>query len=208
MQDNFDQINEYNDKINELGLSSNNLKLMDEELSKSTETLVKDIIDQKDPESIKDLTHLFNMAQTKKAVLRNLTYNQLLDKIEGQMERRLNERVDCFSNRDLLDYMDKIAGTLEKLQKQIDKVDTVPAIQINQQNNVVVNDIDNLSRESRQNIMDAVSSILGKLNLQNNEELNEDPVLNNDDNELEEDTPDDDDGEESFNNIKFNEEEN
>lgn len=208
MQDNFDQINEYNDNINELGLSSNNLKLMDEELSKSTETLVKDIIDQKDPESIKDLTHLFNMAQTKKAVLRNLTYNQLLDKIEDQMERRLNERVDCFSNRDLLDYMDKIAGTLEKVQKQIDKVDTVPAIQINQQNNVVVNDIDNLSRESRQNIMDAVSSILGKLNLQNNEELNEDPVLNNDDNELEEDTPDDDDGGESFNNIKFNEEEN
>lgn len=208
MQDNFDQINEYNDNINELGLSSNNLKLMDEELSKSTETLVKDIIDQKDPESIKDLTHLFNMAQTKKAVLRNLTYNQLLDKIEDQMERRLNERVDCFSNRDLLDYMDKIAGTLEKVQKQIDKVDTVPAIQINQQNNVVVNDIDNLSRESRQNIMDAVSSILGKLSLQNNEELNEDPVLNNDDNELEEDTPDDDDGGESFNNIKFNEEEN
>lgn len=119
------------------------------------------------------------------------------------MERRLNERVDCFSNKDLLDYMDKISGTLEKVQKQIDKVDTTPAIQINQQNNVVVSDIDNLSRESRQNIMDAVSSILGKLNLQNDEELNEEPVLDNDD-ELEEDFPDE---EESFDNIKFNEEE-
>lgn len=201
MQDNFDQTNEY--KMTELNVSPSNLKLMDEELNKDTETLVKDIINQKDPESVKDLTHLFNITQTKKAVLRNLTYNQLLDKIGDQMERRLNERVDCFSNKDLLDYMDKISGTLEKVQKQIDKVDTTPAIQINQQNNVVVSDIDNLSRESRQNIMDAVSSILGKLNLQNDEELNEEPVLDNDD-ELEEDFPDE---EESFDNIKFNEEE-
>lgn len=42
MQDNFDQTNEY--KMTELNVSPSNLKLMDEELNKDTETLVKDII--------------------------------------------------------------------------------------------------------------------------------------------------------------------
>ena len=113
-----------------------------------------------------------------------MSYNSLLDKVNAQIEERLNKRADQFSNKDLLDYMDKMSSAIEKAQKQIKDVDTVPAIQINQQNiNIGNNDNNaiNLSRESRQNVMDVVTTILKKMESQNNLEIiEEEPVLDSD----------------------------
>lgn len=97
------------------------------------------------------------------------------------MKERLTKRADQFSNKDLLDYMDKMTGALEKAQKQVQDVDPTPAIQINQQN-INLGEA-GLSRESRQNVMDAVASILKRLNeepLEEPEIIEEEPVLNND----------------------------
>lgn len=97
------------------------------------------------------------------------------------MEERLTKRADQFSNKDLLDYMDKMTGALEKAQKQVQDVDPTPAIQINQQN-INLGEA-GLSRESRQNVMDAVASILKRLNEESLEEpeiIEEEPVLDND----------------------------
>lgn len=97
------------------------------------------------------------------------------------MEERLTKRADQFSNKDLLDYMDKMTGALEKAQKQVQDVDPTPAIQINQQN-INLGD-SGLSRESRQNVMDAVASILKRLNeepLEESETTEEEPVSDND----------------------------
>ena len=53
---------------------------------------------------------------------------------------------------------------MEKAQKQINDIDSVPTIQINQQNNIVnVGDTESLDRDSRKRVMDAVSSILDKI---------------------------------------------
>lgn len=96
------------------------------------------------------------------------------------MEERLTKRADQFSNKDLLDYMDKMTGALEKAQKQVQDVDPTPAIQINQQN-INLGDSE-LSRESRQNVMDAVASILKRLNEESLEEpeiIEEEPVSDN-----------------------------
>lgn len=97
------------------------------------------------------------------------------------MEERLTKRADQFSNKDLLDYMDKMTGALEKAQKQVQDVDPTPAIQINQQN-INLGEA-GLSRESRQNVMDAVASILKRLNEESLEEpeiIEEESVLDND----------------------------
>lgn len=159
---------------NELTTSSANLE-------KDTQALVNDILNEKDPKKIKDLTYLFNIAQTKKSVLRAVNLNNLLDKVNDQMEERLTKRADQFSNKDLLDYMDKMTGALEKAQKQVQDVDPTPAIQINQQN-INLGEA-GLSRESRQNVMDAVASILKRLNEESLEEpeiIEEEPVSDND----------------------------
>lgn len=97
------------------------------------------------------------------------------------MEERLTKRADQFSNKDLLDYMDKMTGALEKAQKQVQDVDPTLAIQINQQN-INLGEA-GLSRESRQNVMDAVASILKRLNEESLEEpeiIEEESVLDND----------------------------
>lgn len=159
---------------NELTTSSANLE-------KDTQALVNDILNEKDPKKVKDLTYLFNIAQTKKSVLRAVNLNNLLDKVNDQMEERLTKRADQFSNKDLLDYMDKMTGALEKAQKQVQDVDPTPAIQINQQN-INLGET-GLSRESRQNVMDAVASILKRLNEESLEEpeiIEEEPVSDND----------------------------
>lgn len=159
---------------NELTTSSANLE-------KDTQALVNDILNEKDPKKVKDLTYLFNIAQTKKSVLRAINLNNLLDKVNDQMEERLTKRADQFSNKDLLDYMDKMTGALEKAQKQVQDVDPTPAIQINQQN-INLGET-GLSRESRQNVMDAVASILKRLNeepLEESETTEEEPVSDND----------------------------
>ena len=64
---------------NELTTSSANLE-------KDTQALVNDILNEKDPKKVKDLTYLFNIAQTKKSVLRAVNLNILLDKVHDQME--------------------------------------------------------------------------------------------------------------------------
>ena len=143
--------------------------------------MVETILNETDPKKINDLTYLFNIAQTKKSVLRTLSYNNLLDRVEDQMEERLNKRADQFSNKDLLDYMDKISNAMDKVQKQIKEVDTTPVIQINQQN-IIMDNASELSRESRQNIMDAVNAILKTIDTssQTVEENKETPVLDDD----------------------------
>lgn len=161
--------------------TENELTTSSASLEKDTQALVNDILNEKDPKKVKDLTYLFNIAQTKKSVLRAVNLNNLLDKVNDQMEERLTKRADQFSNKDLLDYMDKMTGALEKAQKQVQDVDPTPAIQINQQN-INLGD-SGLSRESRQNVMDAVASILKRLNeesLEGPEIIEEEPVSDND----------------------------
>lgn len=165
--------------------------------------LVKSIIEEDNPQNVKDLISLFNLNHTKKQVLRMMTHEQLLDHIMSQMEQRVTLRGDQFSNRDLLDYMNAMSGAMEKAQKQISDVNAVPAIQINQQNNINIseNNIDSLSKESRKNIMGAVQEILSQINLGDLGISENISVLDN--NELTEPTFIEED---SFEEIKLNDE--
>lgn len=160
MEDNF----EINDIINLIPLNENNAKL------------AQDIIDENDIDKVKDLTHLFNLNQAKKNVLRVLKLNSLLDKVSDQMIERFTKQPGAFSNSDLLNYMQVTQSAIDRANKALNLVDETPAIQINQQvNNINVGET--LDRESRERIKDAVSAILKKTSQLNIELDKEDDVV-------------------------------
>ena len=149
--------------MNELTIiddTMNSLQDVNNTLSEQTEDIAKQIVNETSLQGVQDLTHLFNVAQVKKQVLRNLTYNQLLDKITNQMDERLEKRADQFSNKDLLDYAKVVQDGIDKAQKQIQSIDTTPAIQVNTQNNIVIQAGDDLDRESRQRVMTAAKAAM------------------------------------------------
>lgn len=166
-------------------IEQKSIQTMTQDLAQQTEQIVSDILDQDDPDKMKQLIGYFNMAQSKKDVLRTLSYNQLLDAVTEQMSERVTKRADQFSNKDLLDYMNTMNSSLERARKQINSVDETPMITLNQQNNTVILDTDSLDRDSKKRVADAVKSILKKLEAQKNldesmEITEESPVLNND----------------------------
>lgn len=128
-------------------------------LDSKTNELAENILNETDIDKVKDLTHLFNLNQAKKNVLRILKLNSLLDKVSDQMIERFEKRPGEFSNADLLNYMQVTQNAIDRANKALNLVDETPAIQINQ---VVINDNDTLDRESRTKIRDAVNAILQK----------------------------------------------
>lgn len=80
------------------------------------------------------------------------------------MEERVTKRADQFSNKDLLDYMNAMGAAMDKAQKQITDIDSVPVIQVNQQNNIVnISEAESLDKESRNRVLDVVSGILSRI---------------------------------------------
>ena len=124
------------------------------ELSTATldaETLdtAQQIIDEQDMDKLKDLTHLFNMHQAKKNVVRMTKLNELQDKVTDQMIKRFEERPDEFSNADLLDYAQVIQNNIEKTTKAIGMVDEAPLISITQNTMNIIRDPTMYSQTAR-----------------------------------------------------------
>ena len=186
------------------------LQVASDKLDRGTEKIATKIIRSKDLDEVKDLTALFNLQQTKKSVLRTMTYNQLVDSIIEQMQERVSKRADQFSNKELLDYLKIMNEGIEKAQQQINSVSSAePLIQFNQQNNtVVVNQADQLDAASRQRVSRALSSILAKMKNPPMLEVVEENVSESDEIIESESVYDNVEVQETPLKIKFNEEEN
>lgn len=143
-------------------------------LDSSTNKLAQDIINEENLDQVKNLTHLFNLNQAKKNVLRILKLNQLLDKVSDQMIERFEKRPGEFSNADLLNYMQVAQSAIDRANKSLNQVDETPAIQINQQN--IIMDKEILGKDSRDRVTDAVNAILNKINKMKDKEQQEDVV--------------------------------
>ena len=126
----------------------------------STKEVVDDIVNTNDPEEFKDLVSLFNLNQSKKNALRIVKLNELLDKIENTAIDRFNKKPDQMSNQELLDYLKAIENSIDRSQKYVNEVETKPMIQLNQQNNININAGDNLSRESKEKVLEVIKSLL------------------------------------------------
>ena len=135
-----------------------------ENLDRTSEDLITRIVTENDSEKLKDLVNLFNINQSKKNIVRADIFSKLLDKISIQMTERFEKKPGEFSNKDLLDYLTAVRSAIDKSDIIPEDI-TIPVIQNNTQVNVNVDN--NLSRESKERIADAVGSILAKLKANN-----------------------------------------
>jgi hypothetical protein len=128
--------------------------------------LLNQIIAETDVTKAKDLTHLFNLNQNKKTMIRINKLNELLDVIAGQTMVRFASRPDEISNQELLQGLKVVQDIIERGQKQIVGNGETPLIQINQQNNEVNlgGAEGTLSKESRDKVKNAVMAILAGIN--------------------------------------------
>lgn len=137
-------------------------------LDDSTADIARQIIEEQDLDTIKDLTKLFNLNQSKKNVLRIMKLNGLLDKVSDQMIDRFSKRPGEFSNADLLNYMQVVQASIDRANKGLSLVEETVSININQ-NNLNVNVIDRFDRDSKSKIRDAIQAILSQVNNQEEE---------------------------------------
>lgn len=121
--------------------------------------LIKSIESSTDPNELKDLINLFNVAQTKKNMIRITKLNDVLEDIDAQISQRFKQRAGEFNNQDLLKYMESIQASIEKSQKNSSSVSDIPLIQLNA-NTINVTPGSELSKESRDNILDFIKSVL------------------------------------------------
>ena len=115
------------------------------------------LINSTDSSSINDIIDIFNLNMKKKDVVRANALSELQDKISEQIQQRIDNRADEFSNKDLLDYFKTVQDFISKSVNNTDAV-KVPTIQINQQNNVALPDA--LDKDSRDRVLEAVQSII------------------------------------------------
>lgn len=123
----------------------------------SKEELEQLLIDSTDSSAINDIIDIFNLNMKKKDVVRANALSELQDKISKQIEQRIDNKADEFSNKDLLDYFKTVQEFINKSATNTDTV-KVPTIQINQQNNVALPNA--LNKDSRDKVLDAVQAIL------------------------------------------------
>ena len=117
------------------------------------------ILNEEDPNELQELIDLFNLNMKKRDIVRSAKLSEVQDKIVDQMSKRIEQRPDEFSNTDLLNYHKVVQDTITKSDTTLDSV-KVPNIQLNQQININNAETDTFDRESRQRILDTVSSIL------------------------------------------------
>lgn len=133
-----------------------------EALTKADAELVDNIIKADNMDELKNLSKLFGVNQAKKNIIRVVSLNELLDMVYDQATERITKRPQEISTKELLDYMQVIQNQIDKSQKTIDRIEDVPMIQLTQQHNSINVNIDNkdLDRESRERVIDVVSTIL------------------------------------------------
>lgn len=141
------------------------------------------LIQETDIDELKNVINLFNLNIKKKDIIRTSKLSDLQDLVTNQIGERLEKNAGAFSNKDLIDYFKVLQDSINKADNSLDTVDT-PAIQLNQQINLNVSKEEELDRESRARIADAVNSIL--LKMQNQTEPDEE-IVDAEYQELEED---------------------
>lgn len=136
-------------------------------LNQESLELLDKIIASSDEKQTQDLTYLFNLNQNKKTLVRMDKLSGLQDGLVDQFVKRIQERPDEISNKELMDGLRIVQDIIERGQRQVSGVDQQPLIQFNQQNNSVnigSDTMTDLNRESRDRVKNAVLGLLSGLN--------------------------------------------
>lgn len=123
-------------------------------------SIAQQILDEDNLDVVKDLTHLFNLNQAKKNVLRVMKLSGLLDTVSDRIVERFEKYPDNFSNADLLNYLQVTQTALEKANKGLNLVEDTPTIKIQQNNQVNVSIIDSYDRDSRERVLAFLKTVM------------------------------------------------
>ncbi len=139
-------------------------KLDDGALNKDAESILGELIVETDSSKVNDLFYLFNMAQKKKAAIRENKVDKLHNLLLDQTIERVTKNPNELSNADLTTLLKTTADLMERNQSQLTQAEEAPLIQINQQNNEVnMSDKAGQSRESRERVKNAVMEFLKQI---------------------------------------------
>ena len=128
-------------------------------LAKESNDLTEQIIAEKDPNKLQDLTSLFKQNQLKKNLVRSNKLNNLLEIIDDEVITRVTTRPESIKDQDLLNYM---KTTQQSIQDSFNTFEQMPVIQVNNiENSVNINN--GLSKESREVVINKVNEILAQL---------------------------------------------
>ena len=134
-------------------------------LDEQEEKIVTDIIKAPNQKELQEQFDLFNINQSKKNALRIIKLNSLLDKVEDQAIERFEKRPDQVSNKELLEYMQVVAGQIDRSQKYIETIKDRPMIKVTDKSQTVnVNIGTELNKDSKERVMDAIQNLLKQLN--------------------------------------------
>lgn len=150
----------------ESDVSKNLPAVTNADLNQESLELLTQIIAEKDEDKTRDLTYLFNVNQNKKTMVRMDKLSGLQDGLVDQFVKRIAERPDEISNKELMDGLRIVQDIIERGQRQVSGVDQpMPMIQVNQQNTSinVGTEGNELNRESRERVKNAVLGLLSGL---------------------------------------------
>lgn len=131
-------------------------------LSLEAKKLIGELTSEKDKQKMQALEQQFNDIQHKKQLARISKLSDVQDMLTNQFYQRVSQRPDEISNKEMLDGMKVVQDLIEKNQKRSEVAEEIPQlIQINQ---TEVNVGNNLNRDSRERVKNAVLGILDSIN--------------------------------------------
>lgn len=133
-----------------------------DKLDNDTSKVINKIIKEKDPTELKNLTQLFALTQAKKNILRSSTLNNIIDKTTEEMLARIEKHPGEFSHTDLINYLQAAQGAIDKANKLKEDLSTIQPVYNQQNNQVNIIAGSELSRESKENVIDFFKKLLNK----------------------------------------------
>lgn len=151
-------------------------------LQKETTEVLSDIVQAKSVDELKGYVSMFNLNMAKKNAVRIAKLQNLLDSVSDNAADRFEKHPDEFSNKEILDYMKTVQDQIISSQQSLEKLDETPMIQINNQKNEVnINVGVELSRESKERVLNAVNSLIKNMSKDKDAQEDEKELYNNDD---------------------------
>ena len=131
------------------------------------EQLANKIMQETDSEKSKQLIDLFNFNIKKKNALRVLKLSGLMDEISDEMQQRIANAPYTIEDNTLSTWLNTVEKLLKNTSDDLKGVEELPTITPIQQNNQVnINVIAGLDRDSRERVLDAVKFLLKEENKQ------------------------------------------
>jgi len=161
-----DNQNQENETISEetslAPIPETNLAEIRANLTAESQRLVGELTFERDRQKMQAIEQQFNDIQRKKQLARVSKLSDVQDMLTDQFYQRISQRPDEISNKEMLDGMKVVQDLMEKNLKQAETIEEIPQlIQINQ---TEVNVGNNLNRDSRERVKNAVLGILDSIN--------------------------------------------